>query len=127
MIHFDTNALIALPLWARAGHDVVQRVVAGEPAAACALVWYEYLLGPLAGSEAELAHAFLGGRIEPVSEADATLGAELFNGAGRRGTLKTDALIAAAAIRANADFVTVNARDFQSFVAGGLRLIAAKI
>lgn len=88
MIHFDTNALIALPQWAREGHTVVDRVLAGEAAAVCALVWYEYLLGPLADGEAELAHAFVSGNISSVSDADAALGAELFNAAGRRRALK---------------------------------------
>ncbi|MGH8191920.1 MAG: PIN domain-containing protein [Rhodanobacteraceae bacterium] len=125
MIHFDTNALIALPHWARGKHPVVARVVNGEAAAVCALVWYEYLLGPLADGESELARAFLSGKIEPVFEEDSILGAELFNAAGRRRTLKTDALIAAAAIRAGADFVTVNVDDFQWFVKHGLRLVAA--
>lgn len=123
MIHFDTNALIALPQWAREGHVVIQRVLDGEAVAVCALVWYEYLLGPLADGEAGLAHAFISGKVEPIMEADAILGADLFNAAGRRRTLKTDALIAAAAIRAGADFVTVNVADFQPFVEHGLRLI----
>lgn len=126
MIHFDTNALIALPQWARDGHAVVERVVAGEAVMVCAVVWFEYLLGPLVEGEAELAHAFLGGRVEPVTALDAALGAELFNLAGRRRSLKTDALIAATAIRAGADFVTVNVADFQPFVAHGLRLVAAE-
>ncbi|HZX70845.1 MAG TPA: type II toxin-antitoxin system VapC family toxin [Rhodanobacter sp.] len=126
MIHFDTNALIALPQWAREGHAVVRRVLDGEAVAVCAVVWYEYLLGPLADGEAELAHAFISGRVESISEADATLGAELFNAAGRRRTLKTDALIAATAIRAGADFVTANVADFKPFAEHGLRLIPAE-
>ena len=126
MIHFDTNALIALPQWAREGHAVVQRVLDGEAVAVCGVVWYEYLLGPLADGEAALAHAFVSGKVEPVMEADAALGAELFNAAGRR-TLKTDALIAAVAIRAGADFVTVNVADFKPFVEHGLQLIPARI
>ncbi len=125
MIHFDTNALVALPQWARKGNDVVSRVVEGETAAVCAVVWYEFLLGPLADDEAELAHAFIGGRVEPMTEDDAELGARLFNACGRRRNLKTDALIAATAIRANADFVTVNVADFKPFVAHGLRLVPA--
>lgn len=104
---------------------MVRRVVRGEPAAVCAVVWYEYLLGPLADDEADLARAFLSGRIEPIAEGDARLAAELFNAAGRRRVLKTDALVAAAAIRAHADFVTINVEDFKPFVAGGLRLVAA--
>lgn len=127
MIHFDTNALIALPHWARARHRIVERVAAGETAAVCSLVWYEYLLGPLVEGEPELARAFLSSRIEPIIEEDGILGAELFNAAGRRRTLKTDALIAAAAIRAKADFVTINVTDFQPFVAYGLRLVQAEL
>lgn len=127
MIHLDTNALIALPQWSHEQHELIDRVVDGEAAAVCSIVWYEFLLGPLANDEAELAHAFIGGRIESVTEADAMLGAELFNAAGRRRSQKTDAFIAAAAIRANADFVTVNVADFEPFVAHGLRLVPARI
>jgi predicted nucleic acid-binding protein len=127
MIHFDTNALVALPMWAREGNEVVSRVVEGEAAAVCALVWYEFLLGPLAEDEAGLAHAFIGGRVEPMTEEDAELGARLFDAGGRRRSLKTDALIAAAAIRANADFVTETVTDFKPFVAQGLRLVPAAL
>lgn len=127
MIHFDTNALIALPQWARDGHAVVDRVLGGETVAVCAMVWYEYLIGPVAEREAEMAHAFLSGNIEPIGESDGALGAELFNAAGRRRTLKSDALIAAAAIRAEADFVTINVDDFEPFVSQGLRLLPADI
>lgn len=127
MIHFDTNALVALPLWAREGNEVVSRVVEGEAAAVCAVVWFEFLMGPLAEDEAGLAHAFIGGRVEPMTEDDAELGARLFNACGRRRNLKTDALIAATAIRANAEFVTVNVADFKPFVAHGLRLVPASL
>lgn len=123
MIHFDTNALVALPLWARDGHPVVRRVLAGEPAGACALVWYEFLNGPLREDEADLARAFLQGRIEPITEDDAVLAANLFNSAGRRCTLQTDALIAATAIRTSAHFVTLNTADFEPFVTQGLHLL----
>ncbi|MDN5936422.1 MAG: hypothetical protein L0H75_09650 [Nitrosospira sp.] len=101
------------------------RVLAGEVAAVNAVVCYEYQLGPLADDEANLAYAFLQGQILPVAEEDALLAAQLFNDAGRRRTLKTDALIAACAIRVNADFVTVNVADFEPLTAQGLRLLAA--
>lgn len=123
MIHFDTNALIALPLWARQRHPAIRRVVAGERVAVCSIVWYEFAIGPIEQSEIELAHDFLQGRIEPVDIETASLAAQLFNDCGRRRTLKTDALIAAAAIRTNAEFVTVNVADFEPFVEHGLRLL----
>lgn len=123
MIHFDTSALVILPLWARSGHPLVQAVLDGEPVGACTVVWYEFLCGPLAQDEAELARAFLQGRIVPLTEDDAVLAASLFNAAGRRRTLKTDALIAAAAIRAKARLATLNTVDFEPFVAQGLQLV----
>lgn len=125
MIHFDTNALIALPHWAREHHPVVARVLAGVTAAVCVVAWYEYQLGPLGDDEASLARAFLQGRIIPLSEEDALLAAQLFNDAGRRRTLKTDALIAACATRGNAELVTANVDDFKPFTKAGLRLLGA--
>ncbi|MBN8726448.1 MAG: PIN domain-containing protein [Xanthomonadales bacterium] len=122
MIHFDSNALIALPLWARAQHPLVGRIADGEPCAASVVVWYEFLIGPVAAEEVRLAHAFLRGALVPVEAADARLAAMLFNEAGRRRTLKTDALIAAMDIRAGAEFLTLNMGDFEPFVDFGLRL-----
>lgn len=94
----------------------------GEPAAVSTIVWYEFLIGPLAPREAELARAFVRGRVVPAEEADAELAAELYNVAGRQRTLKTDALVAAIAIRADAALVTLNADDFRPFTEHGLRL-----
>lgn len=104
-------------------HPVVSRVVAGEPVAVSAIAWYEFLNGPLGEDEAMLAHAFLRGSVAAVNEQQAALAAELLNGTGCRRTLKTDALIAAVAIHAKADFVTLNVDDFSPFVAAGLRLV----
>lgn len=123
MIHWDANALIALPAWIANNHFVVARVAAGETAAVSAIAWYEFLNGPLGEKEASLAHAFVRSSIVAVTEQHAALAAELFNGAGRRRALKTDALIAAVAIHAKADFVTLNLDDFKPFAAAGLRIV----
>ena len=61
-----------------------------------------------------------------MTEDDAALAAELFELAGRRRSPKTDALIAATAIRAGTDFVTLNVADFQPFARHGLRLQPAE-
>lgn len=126
MIHLDTNTLIALPEWLRQDNAIVARIVDGEPAAACSIVWYEYAVGSLVEGEAELARAFLQGGIASVSETDAELAARLYNKAGRPRRLKTDALIAACAMHANAEFVTRNVADFKPFEEHGLRLIPAE-
>lgn len=125
MIHLDTNILIALPAWLRQDNAIVSRIVEGEHAAACAVVWYEFAVGPLAEGEADMARAFLQGGIASVSEADAELAAKLYNKTGRHRRCKTDALIAACAMGADSELVTCNVGDFEPFVAHGLRLTAA--
>lgn len=122
MIHLDTNALIALPLWAREGHPIIERIAAGEAAAVSAIAWYEFLIGPIADDEVALAHAFVRGGIVALDATAARLAADLYNQGGRRRTLKTDALIAAMAIQASASLLTINQDNFQPFVPHGLRL-----
>jgi predicted nucleic acid-binding protein len=122
LIHLDTNALIALPMWANEGHVVITRIEWGEVAAVCAQVWYEFVCGPLGDEHRRLAHAVIGGRVRPVTEADAELAARLYNATGRVRRTRTDALIAACAIAARAEFVTINRDDFLPFVEFGLRL-----
>lgn len=127
MIHLDTNVLIALPEWLRQDTAIVNRIVEGEPAAACSIVWYEYAVGPLVKDEAEMARAFLCGGIFNVGEKDAALAADLYNKTGRQRRLKTDALIAACAMDTDAELVTFNMADFEPFSEYGLRLIPAKL
>jgi predicted nucleic acid-binding protein len=122
LIHFDTNALVALPLWARQGHPVVERIAEGASAAACALVWYEFLCGPVSAEHIELAHAILSGRVESIGETQAQRAARLFNATGRARRLRTDALIAASAIEAGAALATLNRQDFAAFEPLGLVL-----
>lgn len=122
MIHLDTNALIALPLWAKEGHPVIQRIAAGEASGVSAVVWYEFLIGPVDEAEVALAHAFIRGNIIALDTPDARLAADLYNYAGRRRILKTDALIAAMAIRARASLLTLNTDDFLPFLPYGLVL-----
>lgn len=123
ILHFDTNALIALPEWVRLNHPAVQHIQNGGQAAACAVVWYEFLCGPVSEQHKNLAYAVLNGRIEPVTEAAAQLAADLFNKTDRARRLRTDALIAACAITASAKFATINQVDFLGFVEHGLQLI----
>ena len=122
LIHFDTNALVALPHWAEQGQPIIQSIADGAPAAVSSIVWYEFLIGPISEQEIRLAHAFLRGVIIDIDGADAQLAAELYNNAGRKRRLKTDALIAACAIRAGARLLTLNLEDFAPFQAMGLQI-----
>lgn len=122
MIHLDTNALIALPLWANDGHAVLDVIAAGEPAGVCAICWYEFLIGPVDREEVSLARAFICQNVVPMQMEDAVLAADLYNHIGRRRSLKTDTVIAAMAIRANASLLTINVDDFRPFLQHGLRL-----
>lgn len=122
MIQLDTNVLIALPHLIQQNHPFIARIARGELASVCVPVWYEYLIGPLETEEQELAVQFVRRDVFALEIEDAVLAARLFNLAGRKRGLKTDALIAAAAIRRDSELFTLNARDFLPFVKQGLRL-----
>lgn len=124
MIHLDANVLIALPVLARQRHALTQRISQGEPVATSSLAWFEYLCGPVDDAEQQLARAVIGGRIVEVDETIAERAATLFNLAGRKRSMRTDSLIAAAALLAGAELATYNADDFSAFTTHGLTLLA---
>lgn len=101
---------------------MIERIAGGEAAGVCSVAWYEFLIGPVEEHEIALAYAFVRGNIITLNAEHARLAAWLYNQAGRRRTLKTDALIAVAAMRAEAELLTLNTDDFLPFVPSGLRL-----
>ena len=126
MIHLDTNYLIGLPVNGSAtALEVDGWLAAGESLAASAIAWTEFLNGPVTPLEASRAEAVLQSRIVPFGQPEAALAAELFNKTGRRRGSRFDCLIAATAIRAQAEVATVNQGDFKVFVQHGLKLAAA--
>ncbi len=123
MICLDTNYLIrglidgseesaALRSWAAAGETLVTPMVA----------WYEFLCGPVTANQRDTVRTFLES-VLPFDEEHAAIAAELYNAAGRRRSLRVDAMIAAAAISANATLATNNRDDFEVFVDSGLKLL----
>ena len=122
MIHLDTNILLALPHLIQRDHPLIERVSRGERVSVCVPVWYEFLIGPLSAAECTLAGHFIRNDVQATTAEDADRAVQLFNRAGPKRGLKTDALIAAATIRAGAEFLTLNLADFRSFVREGLRL-----
>ncbi|HQW29762.1 MAG TPA: PIN domain-containing protein [Verrucomicrobiales bacterium] len=122
-LHLDTNALIALvdPL----GSMVVQvreRAQAGILPEASAVVWHEFVKGPLLSDELLHIERVVGSRIRPMTRSTAELAARLFNATGRRRASTADCLIAASAIEHKAQFMTANLADFTLFEPFGLRL-----
>lgn len=124
MIHLDTNYLIGLAV---AGSPQAQRVdqwlADGEPLAASALAWTEFLNGPVQSQEIALVESILEARVVPFDKATAVLAAALFNKTGRRRGSRFDCLIAATAILTGAEIATENRSDFMPFVTHGLKLM----
>ena len=123
MICLDTNYLIRcledgseeagrITDWYRSG----ERLITPVPA------WYEFLCGPITMEREEIVRAFLA-EVIPFTEAEAREAARLFNAAGRKRSLRVDAMIAATAIVAGAQFATGNRGDFAPFLPLGLELV----
>jgi predicted nucleic acid-binding protein len=123
MIHLDTNYLIGLLVKGspQAAH-VDGWLAAGQPLAAGAVAWTEFLNGPVSPLEVSRTEAVLQSRIVPFGRPEAVLAAELFNKTGRRRGSRFDCLIVATAILAQAEIATVNQSDFSAFTAHGLKL-----
>jgi predicted nucleic acid-binding protein len=121
LICLDTNYLIRslvegsgeeaqLMEWARQGEVLVTSSVA----------WYEFRCGPVSSAEIDVLNMFLQ-RILPLTELEAEVAARLFEHAGRKRALITDAMIAATAMVARARLATNNEKDFRMFP--GLELV----
>lgn len=128
MIHLDTNYLIGLLVkGSPQARDVDDWLTGGQILAASAIVWTEFLNGPVTPLEVTRAELVLELRIVPFCRAEATLAAELFNNTGRRRGSRFDCLVAATAILAQAEVATANLTDFKAFLPYGIRLAAAPI
>ena len=124
MIHLDTNYLIGLAVRGSSpAQNVDKWLAAGEPLAASALAWTEFLSGPVSADEIALVESVIEGNLVAFEKPAAVLASQLFNQAGRRRGSRFDCLIAATAILAGAKLATENKKDFEPFVAFGLKLI----
>ena len=126
MIHLDTSFLIrALARGTSEDRDIRTWLTDGTELGISAVCWAEFLCGPVAAAEVELAGRLLA-EPEPFVAADAIAAAKLFNASGRRRGSFEDSLIAATAMRVGAGLATANAADFRRFEKAGLRVIAAR-
>lgn len=123
MIHLDTSWLVrALLAGSPQDHTLRAWIGGGEEIGISAIGWAEFLCGPLAAAQLDLASRLLLVP-EPFTGAHAELAARLFNLSGRRRGTLTDCMIAAIAIRSDAALATANPKDFQRLEGAGLKLV----
>lgn len=124
MIHLDTSFLIRALV---PGTPQETRLLAWfdgpDPVGVSAVVWAEFLCGPVSASFTTMARSLLG---EPITlgPAEAERAARLFNDTGRRRGSFVDCLVAASALEADARLATDNVNDFARFAASGLQLVS---
>jgi predicted nucleic acid-binding protein len=127
MICLDTNYLIrALIPDTEEARRVNEWLAKGEAICAPAVVWYEFLCGPVFAEEMRLGKAILTAGILAFHEAQAAEAARLFHAVKRPRRLRVDAMIAGTTIVAGAALATSNRADFEPFVAHGLVLAATE-
>ena len=120
MIHLDTDFLVALARGESPQTTLVTRWLQENRAIhVSAVAWAEFLCGPV--KDATTLEALLPPPV-PFDASDASKAAALFNATGRRARSLQDCMIAAAAIRANAELATIDVKDFRRFEQFGLRI-----
>jgi len=123
VIHLDTSFLIrSLVPTTRESEALAGWVTRYEDFAVSAVVWGEFLSGPLTEHQRRIARQVVL-TVVPLTEPDASLAAELFKQSGRRRGSLADSFVAATAIRARAGLATANERDFERFEEAGLERV----
>lgn len=123
MIHLDTNFLIRALVRGTPEDAALRRWLADAEALAIdALVWAEFLCGPLSPDGVEAAKSLFG-EPTPFGAAEATLAARLFNESGRRRGTLVECMIAACALHHGAALATANIAGFRRLEELGLELI----
>jgi predicted nucleic acid-binding protein len=123
VIHLDTSFLIRALVKGSAQDRQLRKFLRdGATLAMSSVSWTELLCGPVDPQQVDLARRVIS-EVVPYSEDDAALAAELFNSSGRRRGSLIDCMIAATALRQDAEVATSNVKDFERFESGGLRLV----
>ena len=121
MICLDANYLIGSVVGGSAeSQKIIHWLDTGEVLITPMPAWYEFLCGPVSGEQVAVVRSILT-EIVPREEAHVVEAARLFNLAGRKRGLRSDALIAACAILKDALLATQNTSDFECFEPFGLR------
>jgi len=122
MIDLDANFLVdVFRKGSASARSLDHWVRRGESISVSSIAWAEFLCGPVAPGNAVAARELLN-TIEPFTDPDGVLAAELFNATGRRLRTLADCMIAALAIRRSASLATLDSADFGRFKTFGLKL-----
>lgn len=122
-LHFDTNELIKISFTTSdLGGKLLPWLKQGNIAAVSTITWSEFCNGPIAQAKKQLIENILGDYIIDFTQPMAEMASFLFNKTGRRRGSHSDCMIAACAIISQAPLSTMNTKDFERFVAYGLRL-----
>ena len=125
MIYLDTSFLIrALVRGSSQDRLLREWIRAGEPLGVSAVVWAEFLCGPVREQEVRWAAEVVAERTD-FTEDHAAIAARLFNESGRRRGSLIDCMIAATAMAVDAPLATENIADFRRLQASGLRILGA--
>jgi predicted nucleic acid-binding protein len=123
MIHIDTNLLIASLDPSHKHADLWRPLIAfGDTIGTSAVAWTEFRSYPVSHYQLRALDRLILGGILPFERAQADLAGELFQKTNARRKNRLDSMIAATAILAEAELVTVNEADFKSFIPFGLKL-----
>ncbi len=125
IVHLDTNFLIAAtnPV-TKTYQTLLQWLAHGGRCRVAALAWAEFSCGGSKGLlEKELQNArILLDAVVPMDETIAQQAASLYQINGRRPRTLADCVIAATALTSKSPLATINTKDFERFVPGGLIL-----
>lgn len=123
MIFLDTNYLIrGLISGTPEAIQLTEWCTASAPMATSALVWCEFVTGPITGREIDLAWNLIKKRVISFSYEQSLLSAHIFNTLGRPRKQRIDIMIAATAITHQATLATLNLKDFEKIQPFGLQL-----
>lgn len=123
MICLDTNYLIRCIVFGSDESKQMQAwILDGQLLVTPMPAWFEFVCGPVTSEQEKAVRAFLSD-ILVFGEAEAREAARLFNAAGRKRSLRVDAMIAGTALVAQARLATQNHNDFAPFLQHGLEVI----
>lgn len=115
VICLDTNYLIlGTTHETPESQEIYRWLKQGEVLCTSSICWYEFRCGPISEEQLDFMRSILI-EIRPFTELESEVAGRLFEKAGRKRALKTDAMIAATCLVARARLATNNRKDFEKF------------